>query len=152
MCSLTPDFYSLMLLFFPSFILLKWFHTQVGRKEALPPGRVYLHFIFFFLYLWLLCKENVPFIFIYLFILMLGKIEGQRRRERQGMGWLGSITALMDSANSGRKWRAEEPGMLQSMGSQRVGLDLPTEQQHLYILSFVYVNIDLWIFILFTGL
>ena len=152
MFSLTPDFYSLMLVFFPSCILLRWFHTQVRRKEALPPGRVYLHF-FFFLYLWLFCKENVPFISIYLFILMLGKIEGQRRREWQGMGRLGSVTASMDSANSGTKWRAEEPGMPQSMGSQRVGLDLPTEQQqHLYTLSFVYVSIDLWIFILFTGL
>ena len=45
----------------------------------------------------------MPFISIYLFILMLGKIEGQRRRERQGMGRLGSVTASMDSANSGTK-------------------------------------------------
>ena len=29
------------------------------------------------------------------------------------------------------KWRTEEPGMLQSMGSQRVGQDLTTEQQQL---------------------
>ena len=31
-------------------------------------------------------------------------------------------------ANSGRWWRTEEPGVLQSMGSQRVGCDLVTEQ------------------------
>ena len=32
-------------------------------------------------------------------------------------------------ANSERQWRTEEPGMLQSMGSQRVGHDLVTERQ-----------------------
>ena len=30
---------------------------------------------------------------------------------------------------SGRQWRTEEPGVLQSNGSQRVGQDLATEQQ-----------------------
>ena len=33
-------------------------------------------------------------------------------------------------ANSGRKWRIEKPGMLQSIGSQGVRCDLATEQQH----------------------
>ena len=32
-------------------------------------------------------------------------------------------------ANSGRQWRTEEPGMLQSTGSQRVRHNLVTEQQ-----------------------
>ena len=31
-------------------------------------------------------------------------------------------------ANSRKQWKTEEPGMLQSMGSQRVGNDLVTEQ------------------------
>ena len=35
----------------------------------------------------------------------------------------------MDQANSGRQRRTEELGMLQSMGSQRAGHDLETEQQ-----------------------
>ena len=53
-----------------------------------------------------------------------GKIEGQRRRGWQKMRCLDSI---IDSvawvwANSGRQWRTGKPGVLQSMGSQRVGL------------------------------
>ena len=32
--------------------------------------------------------------------LMLGRIEGQRRREQQGMGWLDGITDLMDMSLS----------------------------------------------------
>ena len=47
--------------------------------------------------------------------LMLGKIESGSRRGQQKMRWLGGITDLMDSW-----WWAGKPGMLQSMGSQRV--------------------------------
>ena len=36
-------------------------------------------------------------------------------------------------ANSGRQWRTDEPGMLQSRGLQRVGQNLGTEQQQKYI-------------------
>ena len=55
--------------------------------------------------------------------LMLGKIEGGRRRGRQRMTWLDGITDSMDMglSNSG-SWRwTGKPGALQSMGSQRVG-------------------------------
>ena len=55
--------------------------------------------------------------------LMLGKTEGRRRRGWQRMRWLDSITDSMDMSlnNSGRWWRTGKLGMLQSMGSQRVG-------------------------------
>ena len=51
--------------------------------------------------------------------LMMGKIEGRRKRERQRMRQLDGITDSMD-----RPWETvkdREPVTLQSMGSQRVG-------------------------------
>ena len=57
--------------------------------------------------------------------LMLGKTEG-RRSGWQGMRWLDGITKSM--ASFGSWWRTEMPGVLQSMGSQRVGHDWVTEQ------------------------
>ena len=53
-------------------------------------------------------------------ILMLGKSKGKRRRGQQRMRWLDSITERngIESENSQRWWRTEEPGMLQSMTYQ----------------------------------
>ena len=61
--------------------------------------------------------------------LMLGKIEGRRRRGQQRMRWLDSITNSMDMSlsNSRSWWWTGRPGVLQSMGSQRVGHDWATE-------------------------
>ena len=48
-------------------------------------------------------------------------------------GWDGYIASLTQWTwiweNSGRQWRTEEPGMQQSMRSQRAEYDLVTEQQ-----------------------
>ena len=54
--------------------------------------------------------------------LMLGKIEGKRRRGWQRMRWLDGITDQWKWiwVNSGSWWWTGRPGMLQSMGSQRV--------------------------------
>ena len=58
--------------------------------------------------------------------LMLGKIEGRRGHQR--MRWLVHITKWTCTwANSGRWWGTGSPGMLQSMGLQRVGHDWATE-------------------------
>ena len=53
---------------------------------------------------------------------MLGKIEGGRRRGRQRMRWLDGITNSWTWVwvDSGSQWWTGRPGVLQSMGSQRV--------------------------------
>ena len=52
--------------------------------------------------------------------LMLGKIEGRRRRRWKRMRWLDCITESMDWvwASSGRQWRTRKPGALQCTGLQ----------------------------------
>jgi len=63
--------------------------------------------------------------------LMLGKIEGRRRRGRQRTRWLDGITDSMDmSLNiSGRWWRTRKPSVQQSMMLQRFRHNWVTDQQ-----------------------
>ena len=58
--------------------------------------------------------------------LMLGKIEGRRRRGWQRMRWLDGVTDTMDM-DSGSWWWTGRPGVLQFMGLQRIRHDWVTE-------------------------
>ena len=61
--------------------------------------------------------------------LILGKIEGRRRRGWQRMRWLDGITDLMDMIweSSWSWWWTGKPGVLQSLGLQRVRHDWASE-------------------------
>ena len=78
--------------------------------------------------------------------LMLGKIEGKRRRECQRMRWLDNITDSVNM-NLSELWERVEDRrvwLLQSAGLQRVGHDLATEQppprlrKHAFIPLFIH--------------
>ena len=63
--------------------------------------------------------------------LMLGKIEGRTESGWQQMRWLDGITDSlnMSMGKLGEIVKGRKPGMLQAMGSQKVGQELVTEQQ-----------------------
>ena len=73
---------------------------------------------------------------------MLGKTEGKRRRGQQRMKWLYGITDSMDMnlRKLQENVKDREPGVLQSMGSQRIKHNLVTEQQQHPIFRQHYKN------------
>ena len=68
--------------------------------------------------------------------LMLRKIEGGKRENRRWDGWITSLAQwTWVWVNSGRQWRTGKPGVLQFMGSQRVGHNLATEHHQTWMSS-----------------
>ena len=82
--------------------------------------------------------------------LMLGKIEGGRRRGRQGMKWLDGILTRWTWvwASSGSWWWTGRPGVLQSMRLQRAGHNWVTEPNWTELVGketrLLFLKQDLW--------
>ena len=76
--------------------------------------------------------------------LMLGKIEGERKRGWQrGDGWMESLTQWTWVWTSSRSWWwTEKPGVLQSIESQRVGHDWATELNWKECLQWVALRLN----------
>jgi len=76
--------------------------------------------------------------------LMLGKIEGRRRSEQRIRWWMASPTQWTCIwVGSGSWWWTGEPGVLQSMGSQRIRHDWSTELNWCYFYTYF---LEFWCF------
>ena len=73
--------------------------------------------------------------------LMLGKIKGRKKSDNRGWdGWMASPTQwTWVWASSGRWWRTEKPGVLQSMGSQRIGYNWTTRNFFLKLYNYLLI-------------
>ena len=72
--------------------------------------------------------------------LMLGKIKVGEGDDRGWDGWMASLTQwTWVWVNSGSWWWTGRPGVLQSMGSQRVGHDWVTEMHWTELKSYPYI-------------
>ena len=81
--------------------------------------------------------------------LLLGKMEGERRRGWQMRdSWMASLTQWT-GVNSGSCWWTGRHGMLQSMGSQRVGHDWVTELNWKYRTKLHIVPLHITMFFIF---
>ena len=79
--------------------------------------------------------------------LMLGKIEGRRRRGRQRMRWLDGITDLMGASQWTPGVGDGQGGLawLRFMGSQRVGHDWATELNWIELNYWVCLSLWCWL-------
>ena len=70
-----------------------------------------------------------------------GKDRGQEKgaTEEEMVEWHHRITGHEFGQTPGDKWRTGKPGMLQSMGLQRVGHDSVTEQQQQFRINWRFL-------------
>ena len=80
--------------------------------------------------------------------LMLGKIEGGRRRGQQRMRWLYGITDSMDM----RLWGHKEPDTTEQLNWTELWNYVNIPPQTLNMCVCVYLNKNLWSSVLFNGL
>ena len=83
--------------------------------------------------------------------LMLGKIEGRRRRGQQRMRWLDGLTDSMDMGlgGLGSSWWTGKPGVLQFLGLQRVRHYWVTELKWVWFEIMAYSTLSFLSFFFF---
>ena len=86
--------------------------------------------------------------------LILGKIEGRRRGDNRGWdGWMASPTQwTWVWVSSACWWWTGRPGVLQSMGSQRVGHDWATEQTVIGLFRVLFLLESVLVICVFLGI